>query len=131
MLVRIGSRDFMIQRNLKKQSECSWFGTYSNDYAKWSIRGSTPGRGKKYFASLKGPNRPWASPPNLLFNGFRGPFPRTRLGHETDYSPAPTEEAKNERSYTYTPPTHLRDVHRNNFTFCLIVKINLLKIIKV
>jgi hypothetical protein len=38
-------------------------------------RGSIPGRGKRFFLYPLCPDRLWG-PPSLLYNGYRGSFPR-------------------------------------------------------
>jgi hypothetical protein len=60
-------------------------------------RGSIPGRGKGFFLSPLCPDRLWG-PPNLLYNGYRGSFPRgkARPGRDADHSPPSNAEAKNQ-----------------------------------
>ena len=51
-----------------------------------TVRGSNPGRGKKFFFSAKRPDRLWG-PSTLLFNTCRGALPLAirRQGFEADY----------------------------------------------
>jgi hypothetical protein len=56
------------------------------------------------------------NPSSLLLNGYRGSFQGVqRPRREGIHSPASSAEARNEHSYTSTPPTCLRGVCRDNF----------------
>jgi hypothetical protein len=39
----------------------------------WAMRDSIPGRGKRFFSSIKPPDQHWG-PPSLLFNEYTGSF---------------------------------------------------------
>jgi len=57
----------------------------------WTIWGSNPGRGKRFFLSPKHPNWPWGSP--ILFIEYQGSCSEIRLlGHEVDHSPPSSAE---------------------------------------
>jgi len=47
---------------------------YSDEVVVWTIRGSTPGRNKRFSSSPKGPNRSW-DPLSHLFVGCWGFLP--------------------------------------------------------
>ena len=83
----------------------------------WTVRGSNPGRDKRFFSSPKYPDRLWGLP-GSLFNLYRGSFSGIkRLGHDFNHSPPSNAEVENERCYTSTPLICLRGVDRDNFTF--------------
>ena len=48
---------------------------YSDEAVVWTIRGSIPGRNKRFSSSPKGPDRSWG-PPSHLFVGCWGFLPR-------------------------------------------------------
>jgi hypothetical protein len=84
--------------------------------ANWSIRGSNPGRGKRFFSSPKRRDRLWA-PLSLLLKGYRSPFPWVqRSRREVTHSPPSSAPVKNRWSYTSTP-IRLHDLDRENFAF--------------
>jgi hypothetical protein len=60
-------------------------------------QGSIPDRGRGFFFKPLRPDRLWG-PPNLLFNGHRGSFPRgkARPGRDADHSHPSSAEVKNE-----------------------------------
>jgi len=63
-------------------------------------QGSIPGNGKKIFSSQTCPHQILGLP-NLLFDGYEGPFPRGNwLGHNADHLPPCNAEVKNVWNYT-------------------------------
>ena len=63
----------------------------------------------------------------LLLNGYRYSFLRVkRWGLYVDHSPPSSAEVKNERGSNPTPPTRLRGLDRNNFTFYFLYMYQLL-----
>jgi predicted ferric reductase len=62
----------------------------------------------RIFTSQRRPDRLW-SPPNLLSNGYRGPFPRLkRPDRKGDHSPPASVEVKKMWIYISTPPYAFR-----------------------
>ena len=73
------------------------------------LRGSNPGRGKRFITPSKRPDRLWA-PPSLQFTVHRVFFPRVKQPRrEPDRSLPSRVEAENEWSYT-SPSIRLHDV---------------------
>jgi hypothetical protein len=81
------------------------------------VRGSNLGRGKRFFSSLKRPDRLWGQP-TLLFNGYYGSFPRAkRPARELDHLPACSADIKHEWRHTFTPHAYFRGVDIDSFSF--------------
>jgi hypothetical protein len=67
------------------------------------IWGTNPGRGRRFFSSIKYLDCLWV-PSSLLFNKYQAAFPGVkRERHEVDHSPPPSTEVRNEWSSTSTP----------------------------
>jgi len=65
-----------------------------NSATGWTVRGSNPGRGKRFF-SPKRPDRHWSTP-SLLFRGYRGScLGVKRPGHEVNHPFPCNAEVKN------------------------------------
>lgn len=96
----------------------------------WSTRGSKTGGGNRFFSSIKRQDWVWG-PPNL-FIGYRGCLRRVQWpGYETDHSPAPTAEIKNEWFYISTPLMPSCRAQGQFYIFSyFIVKFHLLKMLK-
>jgi len=101
-----------------------FFGFCSRDSSVvWMIRGSSSGRGWKFFSSPSHPDRLWG-PHSLLSNGYQGLTCGVKWpGHEADHSLPSNAEVKNTWSCTSTPPVYfhgmvlsLKKKHRENFT---------------
>jgi hypothetical protein len=94
-----------------REPGCSWYSEYATC---WTVWGSNPHSGKKFFSSPKRPDWLWG-PPSLLFNGYRGSLSGVkRPGREVNDSPPCSAEIKNEWSYTSIPPTCLHGLDRKN-----------------
>ena len=89
----------------------------------WTVYGSNPGRGNKYFSSPQRPHQ-LRSPPNPLFNGNRGYFSgANRRERKVNHSSPSSAEVKNEWRYTSTPPYASMELDRENFTYCGMYKL--------
>jgi hypothetical protein len=83
------------------------------------IRGSIPGRRKRYFTFPKRPDRLWRLT-SILFSGYRGVFYMVqRPGRNVEHSPASSIEVKYEWSCTSSPPTCFHGVDRDNVTLTI------------
>jgi hypothetical protein len=69
----------------------------------WPIRGSSPGRGWKFFSSLSRPDRFW-DPLSLLSSGYHGLFTWRLGGQGVELTTSSSVEVNNVWSYTSTPP---------------------------
>jgi hypothetical protein len=82
----------------------------------WKVRGSNPGKGKRFFSSEKRPNRLWDSS-RVLLSGYGFSFPTVkRTEREVNKSAPSSFEFKNKLSYISTPPIRLYSVDRDKYT---------------
>jgi hypothetical protein len=75
-----------------------------------TIEVRSPAEAKDFSSSLLCPDRLWG-PPSLLYNGYRGSFPRdkARPGRDADHSPS-TAEVENEYELHLLSPKRLHGV---------------------
>jgi len=77
----------------------------------WTVRGSNPGRGKRFFSYLKHPDQ-LSGPLSILFNGYRGSdaLGVKRPSCDADRSPPCIADVRNEWNfylcYSYMPSWH-------------------------
>ena len=81
----------------------------------WTVRGSNPGRGKRFLSSPKSSDLLWGTL-SLLFKEYLGPFPGVRqVEREVDHSSPSSAEVKNNgTSIIYSNGV------RRGFTSCLV-----------
>jgi hypothetical protein len=90
-----------------------YFVEYSDQATGWTVRGSSPVKGKKFFSYPQGPDRLW-NQPSVLFNGCWDYPGVKRPGREVHHS-SPSKTEVKEWSYTSTPIIGLHDVDRDKF----------------
>jgi len=77
-----------------------------------TVRGSKPGRDKRFSCSPKRQNRLWG-PPSHLFDWMPRFFPARKLpGRDVDQSPLFSIEVKDKWSYTSAPPIFFHGLDR-------------------
>ena len=82
------------------------------------IRGSKPGRGKRFFFLFAETFTPAMGPTSFIINVYRRSLPEVKCpGRDVDYAPPCSAEVKNEWSYTSDSPMCLRGMDRDNFGF--------------
>jgi len=85
----------------------------------WMVRGSNPGRDKRFFSTPNRPHRSWG-PPSGQWGSFSGV---KRKGREVSHSAPCSAEVKNEWSFTSAFPKCLHDADRENFTVYLYLTV--------
>jgi len=91
-----------------------WYPTTSKRTLRtWHPSVRIPARGEGEWFSLLQNHLLWGSP-SLLFNWYRGSFPRVKRSEsKADHSPPSTAVVKNEWSYTSAPPICLQSLNRD------------------
>ena len=79
----------------------------------WTVQGSNPGRGKRFFSSSESQDWLWDLP-SLLFNGQWHSFLEVKwLRCDADHSPPSSAEVENKGSYTSTPSICLHGIAKD------------------
>jgi hypothetical protein len=84
-------------------------------------RGSTPGKGKRFFSSPKPPDRSVSHPASYIVRTGEFFLGVKLSGLETDHLSPASAGFKIEWVYSSTPPIYLYSAHRENFN-CTIIR---------